>query len=177
MLKYLIQGLFFGLAYVAPIGTQNLYVINTAASRGKLKIYQTVLVTIFFDITLAIACFFGMGYLIEKFPVLKGIILLLGAIAVIYIGISLITSRCEVASSVKVEDPLIKVVLTCFIVTWLNPQAIIDGSLLLGGFRTTLGLGSNYFLLGVCIASFLWFSTLATLVSILKVNSIKLSSG
>ncbi|HEY5560297.1 MAG TPA: LysE family transporter [Clostridiaceae bacterium] len=168
MLKYLIQGLFFGLAYVAPIGTQNLYVINTAASRSKLKTYETVFITIFFDISLAIACFFGIGYLIDKFSILKGIILLLGAIAVIYIGISLITSRSTVATQGKVEDSLIKVALTCFFVTWLNPQAIIDGSLLLGGFRTTLGSGSNYFLLGVCIASFLWFNTLATLVSIFK---------
>lgn len=35
MFKYLLQGLLFGLAYVAPIGTQNLYIINTAARESK----------------------------------------------------------------------------------------------------------------------------------------------
>jgi len=168
MLKYLIQGLFFGFAYVAPIGTQNLYVINTAATRSKLKTYETVFATIFFDISLAVGCFFGIGYLIDKFSILRGVILLLGAIAVIYIGISLITSASGTSIEIKVDDSLTKVILTCFFVTWLNPQAIIDGSLLLGGFRTTLGAGSNYFLIGVCIASFLWFNALAALVNKFK---------
>lgn len=40
MIKYLLQGLLFGLAYVTPIGTQNLYVINTAIQKSKLKTYQ-----------------------------------------------------------------------------------------------------------------------------------------
>lgn len=37
MIKYLLQGFLFGLAYVAPIGTQNLYVINTAMQKVRLK--------------------------------------------------------------------------------------------------------------------------------------------
>lgn len=28
---------------------------------------------------------------------------------------------------------LVKVAADCFVVTWLNPQAIVDGTLLLGG--------------------------------------------
>ncbi len=56
-----------GIAYVAPIGMQNMYVINTAVSKNKTRAYQVALITIFFDISLAIACFFGMGLIMDKF--------------------------------------------------------------------------------------------------------------
>ena len=166
MFKYLLQGLLFGLAYVAPIGTQNLYVINTATSQSKLKTYQVALITIFFDISLAIACFFGIGLLIERFLIVKEIILILGALIVTYIGIGLIRSSSQISEGEQVNNSLIKTIVSCFAVTWLNPQAIIDGSLLLGGFRASLPAEmSKYFILGVCIASFVWFNSLATFIS------------
>ena len=53
--------------------------------------------------------------------------------------------------------------------TWLNPQAIIDGSLLLGPMRASLSVEmGNYFITGVCLASFIWFTTLATVISLFK---------
>ncbi len=169
MFKYLLQGLILGLAYVAPIGTQNLYLINTAIQKSKLRTYQVALIIVIFDISLAISCFFGIGLLVEKFSILKGIILLFGSIVVIYIGIGLIRSSSQILDDILIEDSLIKTIVSCFAVTWLNPQAIIDGSLLLGGFRTSLTYEmSNYFILGVCIASFVWFSTLATVISNFK---------
>ena len=167
MIKYLLQGLLFGLAYVAPIGTQNLYLINTALRESKLKTYQVALITIVFDISLAISCFFGIGFLVNKFSILKEIILLAGSIVVIYIGIALILSNSsEISENRSVNKSLIKTIISCFAVTWLNPQAIIDGSLLLGGFRTSLSSEmANFFIVGVCTASFIWFMTLATFVS------------
>ena len=58
------QGLTIGLVSVAPIGLQNLFVINTALTQPRLKVYLTALIVILFDISLAVACFFGMGALI-----------------------------------------------------------------------------------------------------------------
>ena len=167
MIKYLLQGLLFGLAYVAPIGTQNLYLINTALGESKLKTYQVAFITFMFDISLAISCFFGIGFLINKFSILKEIILLLGSIIVIYIGIGLIRSTSpKILESKNVNKSLIKTILSCFAVTWLNPQAIIDGSLLLGGFRASLSPEmAKFFIVGVCMASAIWFMTLATFVS------------
>lgn len=169
MLKYLLQGLLFGLAYVAPIGAQNLYVINTAIGKSRMETYRVALITIFFDISLAISCFFGIGLLIDKFSILKGIILLFGSIAVTYIGAGLIHSSSKISAVENVDNSLLKVIISCFAVTWLNPQAIIDGSLLLGGFRASLQADmSKYFIIGVSIASFLWFNALATFVSKLR---------
>ena len=98
MYKYLINGLILGFAYVAPIGMQNIFVINTAIRKSKLKAYQVAFITIFFDISLALSCFLGVGELMKKFDILKMIILLVGSIAVIYIGIGLVRQVPKVQS-------------------------------------------------------------------------------
>ena len=59
-----LQGLTMGLAYVAPIGLQNLFVINSALTQKRSRVYLTALIVIFFDITLGLACFLGAGALI-----------------------------------------------------------------------------------------------------------------
>ncbi len=173
-MNYFFQGLMLGFSYVAPIGIQNLYVINGALSGDKKTAYKTAFITIFFDISLALACFFGIGFLLNKIPVLEGLILLFGCIMVVYIGISLIKSSPEIEKSVYTEKPTSRIVRDCFAVTWLNPQALIDGSLLLGGYQAYIPKGmSIYFILGFCSASFLWFTTLSTIVSIFhtKINN------
>ncbi len=169
MIKYLLQGIILGLAYVAPIGTQNLYVINTAIRKSRLRAYQTALITVLFDISLALACFFGIGLLMDSSKLLKGAVLIGGSIAVIYIGIGLVRSSTDTLNDVEINDSILKTISSCFAVTWLNPQAIIDGSLLLGGFRASLPVDmSRFFIIGVCIASFAWFTTLATIISVFK---------
>ncbi|WP_027622894.1 LysE/ArgO family amino acid transporter [Clostridium lundense] len=169
MLKYCVQGFLLGLAYVAPIGMQNIYVINTAVSQNKLKAYQVAFITIFFDISLALACFLGMGALMEKFKVIRAATLLIGCIAVVYIGIQLMRDTPDSEKQMDVNKSLIEVIITCFMITWINPQAIIDGSLLLGGFRASLPQdASTPFIIGVCLASFFWFISVAAIVSTFK---------
>jgi len=169
MLQYLIQGFILGFSYVAPIGMQNLYVINTAISMNKRRAYEVALITIFFDITLSIASFFGIGMLMDKVYFLKLSVLFLGSIIVIYIGVGLIKSKPEISKEVSVNMSLYKVIAACFMVTWFNPQAIIDGSLLLGSFRASLPVYAlKFFIAGVCAASFIWFTFLATAFSVFK---------
>ena len=56
-----LQGLTMGLAYVAPIGLQNLFVINSALTQKRSRVYLTALIVIFWDISLGVACFSGRG--------------------------------------------------------------------------------------------------------------------
>lgn len=46
-----------GLAYLAPIGAQNLFVINTALTAPLGIALVTAGIVAFFDISLALACF------------------------------------------------------------------------------------------------------------------------
>lgn len=153
-----LQGFLMGLAYVAPIGVQNLFVINAAVAQKRRKALLIAFIVIFFDITLAFACFFGVGFLIDKLQWLKLIILFVGSIVIIYIGQGLIRSKATRREENQTEISFTKAMTTACVVTWFNPQAIIDGTMLLGAFRTTLSSDASvYFILGVTSASFAWF--------------------
>ncbi len=169
MIETIIKGFTVGIAYVAPIGMQNLYVINTAMTQTKAMLYMVALITIFFDISLALACFFGMGAIIEAIPFVKLILLGIGSVAVIFIGIQLIRSTPKINTSIDTKKTLLQVAFSCFMVTWANPQALIDGTLLFGSFRAALPSDmSAYFIIGSSLASVVWFLSLGTLVSIFK---------
>lgn len=157
-MKSLLQGITMGLAYVAPIGLQNLFVINTALTQKKSRAFITAFIVIFFDVTLALACFFGIGSIMEKSKLLEIGILFIGSLIVIYIGIGLIKAKGSLNNSTDMDISLMKVLTTACVVTWFNPQAIIDGSMMLGAFRASLPPGDGIkFISGVAFASFMWF--------------------
>jgi len=164
---YYLQGLTMGLAYVAPIGLQNLFVINTALTQKRNRVFLTALIVIFFDVTLALACFFGVGAIMKQSKLLEMAVLLIGSIIVIMIGISLIRAKDTMDSSTDVNIPIFKVISTACVVTWFNPQAIIDGSMMLGAFKATLPMGQDLsFILGVASASCLWFMGISAVISL-----------
>lgn len=178
MIPIYLQGLSLGLAYVAPIGMQNLFVINSAMSQKLRRAIATALVIIFWDISLGIACFLGAGVLMESLPWLQKIILAVGGLLVIYIGIGLIRSKADLSGGNDVNKPFWKVIGYSFIVTWLNPQALIDGTLMLGAFRASLAAGGDlYFIIGFASASLIWFSCLAIAVHMFgsKINGVVLT--
>lgn len=164
---YYLQGLTIGIAYLAPIGMQNLFVINSALTQKQPRAFMTALIVMFFDITLALACFFGIGALLEMFPFLRMIVLCLGGLLVIYIGIKLFRSQSVMEINRETAVSLTKTASTACIVTWFNPQAIVDGTMLMGAFQATLpSNGIIHFLLGMTSASGLWFFGLTLFVSL-----------
>ena len=163
-----LQGLTMGLAYVAPIGLQNLFVINSALTQKRGRVYLTALIVIFWDISLGLSCFLGAGALIQALPWLQKVILGLGCLIVIWIGIGLLRSKASLEGGRDVNVPVWKLISSAFVVTWLNPQAIIDGTMMLGAFRASIPAGTDvYFICGFGSASILWFLTLSTVVSLL----------
>ena len=161
------QGFLMGLAYVAPIGVQNLFVINSAITQKRSKALLIALIVIFFDISLAFACFFGIGLLIDKLEWLKLAILLIGSLIIIYIGQGLLRSKSSLKENNETNVSLTKVITTACVVTWFNPQAIIDGTMMLGAFRVSLPSNtSTFFILGVASASFTWFIGITLFVSL-----------
>lgn len=165
-MDFYLQGLALGLAYVAPIGMQNLFVINSALTQTRLRALVTALIVIFFDVTLALACFFGIGLVMQKYPPVQLGILLLGGLVVVYIGVSLLKSSVRQIDDAQ-QMPLGKTVWAACVVTWFNAQAVIDGTMLLGAFKASMTEAQSlHFLFGVLSASCLWFVTLAMVVSL-----------
>lgn len=159
------QGFLLGLAYVAPIGMQNLNVINSALTMDRWRALLVAWITVLFDISLAIFCFLGIGALVGAHDLIRAAFLLLGGVMVVSIGVGIVRSTPKLEAD-RTPKTLQAIALTCFVVTWMNPQALIDGSLLLGGMKATLTAAQgNRFLLGVCAASLTWFTGLSLMTS------------
>ena len=156
-----------GLAFLAPIGMQNLFVINSALNDSRKRAFLTAIIVACFDISLSLSCFYGIGSIMEKYDFVKLAILLIGSIVVIKIGISLLKSRAENVKRDKSSMPIGKTITSACVVTWFNPQAIIDGTMMLGAFHVTL-LSSQAlpFMSGIISASFLWFTGLIFVISL-----------
>lgn len=164
---YFFQGLTMGLAYVAPIGLQNLFVINSALTHTRRRAVLTAWIVIFFDVTLAFACFFGIGAVMERYQWLQMVILCVGSLIVIYIGIGLLRAKAEEIDRSKTTDSVRKTISSACVVTWFNPQAIIDGTMMLGAFHVTLPAQQSIpFISGVGIASCLWFTGITLTISL-----------
>lgn len=164
-----LQGLTVGLAYVTPIGMQNLFVINSALTNKRKRALLTALIVIFFDITLSLACFFGIGTIMQKFKWLQMVILCVGSLIVIYIGISLLRAKTQDLEKDQPTMSIKKTISSACVVTWFNPQAIIDGTMMLGAFHVTLAAGQETpFITGVACASFSWFIGLTFLISLIS---------
>lgn len=156
-----------GLAYLAPIGMQNLFVINSALNDSRKRAFLTAIIVACFDISLSVSCFYGIGSIMEKYDFVKLAILLIGSIVVIKIGISLLKSRAENVKRECSSMSIGKTITSACVVTWFNPQAIIDGTMMLGAFHVTL-LSSQAlpFMSGIISASFLWFTGLIFVISL-----------
>ncbi len=170
-MMFFIEGLLLGYAYAMPIGPQNLFVINSAIKNRRGQAIATAGIVGVMDVTLAFACFYGVGIFIQNSEILKNIMLGVGTLFLAWLAIKLISSK----ESATAERPfarswqILSVVQLCFVLTWLNPQALIDGSLLLGGYSAQLaGRSPSLFLAGITTASFSWFLFLTFLVSSFK---------
>lgn len=170
MIATLGQGFLLGLAYAMPIGAQNLYVINSA-SRGNMdNAMRTALIFAFMDISLGIACILGVGHLIQTHAMLRLAIGSVGSGFLLFIGYGLLRKTAPAADSTKpsVVGSLWK---AAFLLTWCNPHALIDGSVLLGGYQSALSAAEvTLFAGGLALASSTWFISLSTVVNRFKTS-------
>ena len=104
-MRIYLQGLTMGLAYVAPIGLQNLFVINSALTQRRSRVYLTALIVILWDVSLGVSCFLGAGALMQALPWLQKVIL----------GIGSPRTRAGAAPPAVWDSPL------CAVMSWLLP--------------------------------------------------------
>ena len=140
---YFLQGLLVGLASFAPIGMQNLYIINTALVQPLPRILLTITIIGLFDMTLSTAAFYGIGALLEAWPFFKLIILIAGGILVAYMGYKTFKTTPSL-KKVDTNIPIKNILLMALLVTWGNPKAVIDASMMLGAFRANIPAESIY---------------------------------
>ena len=134
-MRLYLQGLIIGLAYVAPIGMQNIFVINSALTQPRKRAALTALIITACDVGLAFFCYFGLGAIVERFAWLQMTVLSIGGLIVMWIALGLLREKPTMDHSEDMSIPLPKLAWKSFVVTWMNPQALIDGTMLFGSFR------------------------------------------
>lgn len=171
---YFLQGLLVGLATFAPIGMQNLFIINTALVQSLPRILLTITIIGLFDMTLSTAAFYGIGALLEAWPVFNLIILIAGGLLVAYLGYKTFKTTPSL-KKVDTNIPIKNILLMALLVTWGNPQAVIDASMMLGAFRANIPAESIYhFFFGFLAMTPIWFGFLAGTMYVLA-KKIKIS--
>lgn len=153
-----LRGILVGFAFVAPIGMQNIYMFNNALSNKMSKALLYNFLVWFCDALFSFAAFYGIGALISANEIVKIIVMLVGGALTSYIGFNIIRSAKQTAiGSDRKKQTLKQALMTALIVSWGNPQAMIDGTMMLGASRATLTFEQSIlFITGVVTASFIW---------------------
>ena len=153
-----LRGILIGFAFVAPIGMQNIYMFNNALSNKMSKALLYNFLVWFCDALFSFAAFYGIGALISANEIVKIIVMLIGGALTSYIGFNIIRSAKQTAiGSDSKKQTLKQALMTALIVSWGNPQAMIDGTMTLGASRATLTFEQSILLItGVITASFIW---------------------
>lgn len=153
---------------------QNLYIINTALVQPLPRILLTITIIGLFDMTLSTAAFYGIGALLEAWPFFKLIILIAGGILVAYMGYKIVKTTPSL-KKVDTNIPIKNILLMALLVTWGNPKAVIDASMMLGAFRANIPSESIYhFFFGFLAMTPIWFGFLAGIIYLLA-KKIKIS--
>lgn len=153
-----LRGILVGFAFVAPIGMQNIYMFNNALSNKMSKALLYNFLVWFCDALFSFAAFYGIGALISANEIVKIIVMIIGGALTSYIGFNIIRSAKQTAIGSDLKKQTLKqALMTALIVSWGNPQAMIDGTMMLGASRATLTFEQSIlFITGVVTASFIW---------------------
>ena len=159
------QGFGLGLSLIIAIGAQNSYVLK----KGILKsnVFAVAATCTLIDITLISLGILGFGSIVERNKTFMLFATIFGVLFLSYYGITSIVEAIKKRESFKIEDDrekdsLKKTILTLLALSLLNPHVYLDTVILIGSIGSKYPLSQRMdFLIGTCLASFVWFFGLA----------------
>lgn len=164
-------GLVLGL--IISIGGQNAYLLRQGIKREHVGVIVAVFIAS--DVTLQAAGVLGIARLVEAVPIVESIARWLGAAFLVGYaflsarrawrgGGTLVPSEAPTeqqptgALKVKTRTGTRKAALIgAIVVTWLNPHAIVETTVVIGSVSTQFGDDRLWFLAGGSIAAAIWF--------------------
>lgn len=161
-MHYFLMGLAIGLSLIISLGPQNLFLIQ----QGVKKEYHWFVASLclFCDILLITGSVMGLNHLVSRFSWLKTILLIAGVAFLVYYGLYSLRQAFKpksVSSKPAKANKRLKIILVTLSFSLLNPQAIIDTVIMIGGSASQLEFGAQYpFMMGVIASSCLWFYSL-----------------
>lgn len=164
-----LTGFILGVGLILGVGAQNIFVMKQAISREYA--FTTAFMCVICDIILIIFSILLTTVMAHYLPLIKPIMLFAAVVFLIYYGaVSLKSSFSHERLFDKYLDSnqkqsLVKVIMLSVSFSLLNPQAILDLVILLGGVASKYSSNALKieFMLGVSLASFVWFFLLVML--------------
>lgn len=156
-----LPGLLTGLSLIVAIGAQNAFVIRQSLTRQH--VFVIVLICAASDALLMLAGVGGLGAVITSLPWLLEVIRWFGVAYLTWFGVRSIISAFKndvLDASGASEKSLLKVVLMCLTITFLNPHVYLDTVILVGSIANQFGDNKWFFVGGAITASVLWFTSL-----------------
>jgi len=162
MLTPALIGFGSGLSLIVAIGAQNAFVLQQGIRRQH--VLAVVLICGLTDALLELLGVAGIGFVVERAPVVLEIIRWGGVAFLLWYAWSAIrrAMRPEVLIAGEgAETSLRRTVLACLAITYLNPHVYLDTMVLMGSIGNAQGEpGRWWFWLGGAIASIVWFAVL-----------------
>lgn len=165
----LVLGLLVGLASAAPLGPQNAFLLQVGLQLPTARAWGAAALVVGLDVSVSLTGATLAGRLLEAAPGLRIPALAVGAAVLLVMGWQILwrtrprrSPRHLVEVVAAVGAPTAgwsrrRLVLGALAVTWLNPSALLDSSLLFGGLVAATRLADlPALVLGLCAASALW---------------------
>lgn len=158
------QGLVLILTIIVAIGPQNVFVLRHGVMRQRVAF--TSFITGICDSLMISVCGLGFGHLVATYPLIQTTMLYIG-IAFLYGYGTRCFWRARRLQPVKIdfhkveEHSRLKIALTAAFFTFLNPHAILDLVIIIGGISAQHPVPDRYyFMAGAILGANLWFWTL-----------------
>lgn len=160
-----IEGLIFGLSLIISLGPQNLFLMRQGSQRNYALLSASVCMVC--DVILITGSIVGLHQVLEQHPLFKQIMMLLGSLFLLYYGSGSLKNGFRQGRTEKLQQSALtspwQVILLALGFSLLNPQAIIDSLVIIGGGSSQFPQHEKEFLAGVLTSSFIWFFSLSFL--------------
>jgi L-lysine exporter family protein LysE/ArgO len=152
-----LKGFALMFSVIVAIGPQNAFLLRQSIRREHA--WLTAGIFLFGDITMVLLGGFGIGHLLERWPLAKFLLTLVGAVYVFWFGVSVFRQLLKPKTlSADAAIASKNVAHKALAVTFLNPHAIFDTVILVGTISLQFpGSGKNLFMAGAITASACWF--------------------
>lgn len=156
------NGLMLGLSLIMALGPQNVFLIRQGALQSHVAL--SVLICFGCDCILACASVAGLHHLLMLHPTIQVWITWFGVFFLLYYGINaLLNGLTNSPTKISMNKPdysRLQIILLALGFSLLNPHAMIDSLIIIGGGSALYPDHLYAFLFGVITASMVWFIAL-----------------
>ncbi|KTD57571.1 LysE/ArgO family amino acid transporter [Legionella shakespearei] len=160
------NGLILGLSLIMALGPQNIFLIKQGARKNHAAL--SALVCFICDIILVCASVAGLHQLLLAHPTLQIWMIWFGSAFLLYYAVNALRSSFSKKDKATAQAPQPhnrkQIILFALGFSLLNPHAIIDSLVIIGGGSRQFPDHEFAFLAGVITASLLWFSSLTVTI-------------